>query len=188
MEAEVKQARGLIAAAFAFAIAFVQLAEAATLGGVKLPSSMSVSGRTLELVSCGVRDTLWIDHYVVGLYISRGSTVDVVRDPARPKAVLIHMVETRYLPEHIPEKWLEALQRSLAPGPLSRLRRAYRRLSDGDVMTIVYVPAKGVTIRVNGKMVTQVAQHTVIDAILAAWAQDEPLSDKLHRLAREHPC
>lgn len=54
-------------------------------------------------------------------------------------------------------------------------------------MMIVYLPATRVTIRVNGKMVTRVAKQAVVDAILRAWVQDEPLSAKLHRLASERP-
>lgn len=48
-------------------ISLIGAAAAATLAGVQLDPTMKVAGRTLELVSCGVHDTLWIDHYVAGL-------------------------------------------------------------------------------------------------------------------------
>jgi len=153
-----------------------------------LPPTLNDRGRNLQLVSCGMRDTLWIDHYAAGLYIPRGADMQTVRDASSSKGVLIRMITTRYLPDQIPAKWLKALEGTAPPASLANLRRAYRSLNDGDLMSIVYEPAKGVTIRVNGRRVSHVSDHEVIDAILQAWAEDRPVSEKLEKLSSEHPC
>ncbi len=165
-----------------------QDAGAVTLAGVQLTRTLDAAGLQLELASCGVRDTLWIDHYVAALYLPRGASLQAARDPARAKAVLMVIVESRYLPAGIPEKWRLALDRELALEPMSRVRRAYRNLSDGDVVTILYLPEGGVSMLVNGRSVVFDPGHAVIDSILESWAGADPLSGKLRRLSLRHPC
>lgn len=153
-----------------------------------LPQTFSDSGQNLQLVSCGVRNSLWIDHYAAGLYLPAGVDMQALMDASQPKGVLIRMITTRYMPDQIPGKWLEALERETPSEPLSGLRRAYRRLSEGDVMSIVYQPATGITTRVNGSRVSHVANHRVIRAILDAWAEERPIFEKLQKLSGEHRC
>ena len=163
-------------------------AIAATIGGVTLPPTLHVGDRALELVSCGVRDTLWIDHYAAGLYVPTGQSATAAKDGRQTTAVLMKIIQARYLPEDIPSKWRHALAAELQREPMMRVRRAYDGLSNGDVVTFAYVPRQGTTMRVNGRLVLDVEGHLVIDAILDAWAEQDRVDDKLHRLALEHPC
>ena len=172
----------------AFTLALVSAAAAATLAGVQLAPSLELGGRKLELVSCGVRDTLWIDHYAAGLYVPYGSSAHAARDAGAAKAVRLKVIQARYLPERVPEKYREALQRELAREPMVKVRRAYDRLSDGDVVTFTYLPTEGVTMLVNGRQVMQAPGHDAIESILEAWSEKDPISGKLHRLRLEHPC
>ena len=55
-------------------------------------------------------------------------------------------------------------------------------------MTIAYDPARGVSMRVNDHLVASTPGHALIDALLQAWAEDEPASAKLERLVRTHRC
>lgn len=166
----------------------MSLVAAAMLAGVQLAATLPVGGEALELASCGVRDTLWIDHYVAALYLPPGASMQAARDPASAKAVRMHVVESRYLPERIPQPWREALAGELAREPMFRVRVEYQDLTDGDVVTIAYAPGSGVTMRVNGRTVTRIPGHDAIDAILEAWAGQDPISGKLRRLAMKHPC
>lgn len=178
----------LSAACLVFALAWHPPLLAQSPAAAMLPPTLNGSGEGLQLVSCGVRDSLWIDHYAAGLYMPRGADIHSARNTSRAKGVIIRMINMRYLPEQIPVKWLDALERTVPPAPLNRLRRAYRSLDDGDLMSIVYEPANGITIRVNRRLVTQVSGHDAIDAILQAWAEDRPVSEKLGTLSGEHPC
>lgn len=166
----------------------ISAAAAATLADVHLPPTMSVGGRELELVACGVRDTLWIDHYVAGLYVPKGESPRTAKDGRRPKAVRMQVVQSAFLPSSIPERWRRALQSELAQEPMQRVRRAYARLGDGDVVIFGYVPEEGVTMQVNGTLVVRAPGHALIDSILHAWAGKDAISGKLQRLALEHPC
>ena len=163
-------------------------AQAATLAGVRLEPSVQAGGQTLELVSCGVRNTLWIDHYAAGLYLPKGDDPNAAQDDRRAKAVTMKVIQARYLPENIPEKWRDALKRELQHEPMVQVRQAYDRLSDGDVITFTYVPNKGVTMSVNGETVINTPGHAVIDSILKAWRGKDAITGKLNRLTLEHPC
>ncbi len=177
---------------WAFALAtlliFPAAAPAVTLAGVHLEDSLRVGRQTLQLASCGVRDTLWIDHYVAGLYLPPGSSIQAAKDPRKAKAVRLKVVNARYLPGNIPDKWRGALSTELRHEPMMRVRRAYDGLSDGDVATFTYTPRNGVTMAVNGKTLVHAEGHAVIESILKAWAGKDPIAGKLHRLELQHPC
>ena len=158
------------------------------LAGARLPSTVSVNGVALVALSCGVRDTLWIDHYATVLYAAPGSGPLAAIDPRQPFAIAMRMIKTRYMPEQIPDKWLAALESVVPPRRLRPMRQAYRALADGDRVLIRYDPRSGVTIRVNRTVVARLSGHRAVDAVLQAWAEDEPVTVKLERLARDHPC
>lgn len=175
-------------AAFAIMSAIAGTATAVRLAGVELAVVLNTDAGPLELVSCGVRDTLWIEHYVAGLYVPGGDSVRAASDPARAKAVRLHVLDGRYLPKHLPEKWSEALRRELDGSSMSRIRAAYRALGERDILTILYVPQQGVTMWSNDQLVVHAPGHRVIDSILQTWRGNEPVADKLDRLSVEHRC
>jgi hypothetical protein len=161
---------------------------AATIAGVTVPDSVRTHDTRLELASCGVRRTLWIEHYVAALYLPRGAAVQSLPDPGTPKAVLLHIVDARYLPGEIPGKWAHVLERELPPRAMARVRRTYRNLTNDDIVSLVYEPGHGTAMRLNGALITRVRGHALVRAILDTWAEEEPPSRKLERLAVEHPC
>lgn len=111
-----------------------------------------------------------------------------MQDPAQPKAVRIEIITARYMPEDIPEQWRRPLAQELSREPMSRLRNAYGNLAAGDVVVLAYDPGVGVSMRVNGRIVARTPGHDAIDALLGAWAEEDPISLKLQRLKLENPC
>lgn len=163
-------------------------AGAVTLAGVQLAAALETEAGVLELVSCGVRDTLWIEHYAAGLYVPAGGSIHAASDPRRAKALRMHVIDARYLPGDLPEKWRIALLGELDRASMSRVRAAYRTLGDGDVLTILYVPRQGVTMWRNDDLVVHTPGHGVIDSILRTWRDGEPIAQKLDRMGAEHRC
>ena len=161
---------------------------AKTLAGVHLPRFLQTQAGALELASCGVRRTLWIEHYVAALYVPRRANPHALRHVDRPKAVRMHVVDERYLPQEISEKWNDALESALPERSMASVRRVYRMLGQGDVVTIVYVPDHGVTIDLNDTTVAHAPGHAAVDAVLEAWAERESISSKLDELRSEHAC
>lgn len=164
------------------------VAAQAVVAGVSIPEVLRAGDRILTLASCGVRDTLWIDHYVAALYLAAGASLGAVQDPAQPKAVRIEIITARYMSDDVPEQWRAPLAQELSREPMSRLRNAYRNLAAGDVVVLAYDPGVDVSMRVNGRTVVRTPGHDAIDAILGAWAEEDPISMKLQRLKLENPC
>lgn len=158
------------------------------IGGVRMPDTMRTPSGLLEIRACGVRKTLWIEHYAAALYLPRGASVEALRDGHRAKAVSLHLIETRYLPERIPSKWRRAFEQHLDRRGMALLQRIYASLSPGDVVTVVYTPARGVTVAMNGKQLLRLRGDGLVRSILRTWAGGQPLGAKLHDLEATHAC
>lgn len=167
----------------------VVAADRIIVAGVELSERMRLGSYELVLASCGVRDTLWIDHYVAALYLPPGlSMVAAMQDPTLPKVILLHIVGTALLPDRIPEPWRETLRDELRREPMARVRNVYRNLAAGDRVRVAYVPNDGVTMAVNERVVARMPDHALFDSMLRAWAENDPISGKLERLLLQHPC
>ena len=69
----------------AMASSIAGAATARTLADVQLPPHARLGDRQLALSSCGVRDTLWIEHDVAALYLPSGSPMtQAMRDANNP--------------------------------------------------------------------------------------------------------
>ena len=165
-----------------------QTGAAINLAGFAVPSAITTTEGVLQAASCGVRSTLWIEHYVAALYLRPDVTLEALRNPNEPKAVLLYVVEGRYLPDELPAKWRDALDSALDERTLRAVHRSFARLLSGDLVNITYMPGEGVAIHVNRRLIARSSGHLAVDAIIRAWASETPLVEQLDRLAREHPC
>lgn len=175
-------------AAVALFMLSVLPSQARTIAGAQVPAVMQTDAGVLELALCGVRDSLWIEHYVTAVYVPRGASVQAINDAERPKAVRLHIVNSQYLPSEIPQKWRVALQSELDPQQMDKVRSAYKSLRTGDVITTLYTPDDGLRMLVNGRPLVTAQGHGVISAILKAWAEKESVTGKLARLNAKHAC
>jgi len=154
-----------------------------------LPGVVQVGDQVLAAASCGLRETLWIDHYAATLYVTPGVAPDTaLLDPRRAKALEVRLLDTRLMPRDIPRKYRRALDASLDAGKMARLRDAYRALRPGDVVRISYLPGAGTSLAVNGQVVAKAPAHRVVEAALFAWAGDKPLGQHLRAMLAKHPC
>jgi hypothetical protein len=143
----------------------------------------------LEPAACGVRQTLWIEHYSAQLFVPPGKTaLAAVADPAQPKMLRLRILNPQLMPPDIPAKWRKALAPALEGPTLERLRAVYRALEEGDTVVVAYEPGTGLALRVNERTVASAAGHAAIDALLAAWASGAPLEQKLAGTVSRNPC
>jgi hypothetical protein len=142
----------------------------------------------LAPAACGVRNTLWIEHYSARLYLPKGSSVAAVSDPGMPKMLRMRMLNTFLMPPEIPRKWREALQPVLDGKALKRLQDGYGRLQSGDTVVVSYQPQKGISLSINERTLVSAEGHAAIDALLAAWAQDAPVEKKLAGTLARNRC
>lgn len=151
-------------------------------------ASGALPGQPLQPAACGVRNTLWIEHYAAQLYVPEGNSIEAVSDPGKPKMLTMRMLNTFLMPPEIPRKWREALQPVLDPGAMKRLQDGYDGLQSGDTVVVTYQPQKGIALSINDRTVATARGHEAIDALLAAWADDAPLRKKLAGTASRNRC
>jgi hypothetical protein len=169
--------------------ALSSVAAIAAAGALSLPGGMRLGDHALAPVSCGVRETLWFDHYTAVLYApSSEPAAAALLDPASAKVLEIQIVSSAFIPGEMPRKYRRALEERLDASAWNRVRAAYRLLQSGDSISIVYVPGEGVSLRHNGALVARAPDQTVIEAILAVWADGKPVPARLQATIARHPC
>jgi hypothetical protein len=171
-------------AAAVLALSHLSLVHAAP----PLPPMLSAGGQELRLVSCGVREVLWVEIYSAGLYLRPGARADAAADAAEPAALAVRVQSAMHFPYHMPDKWRHALASGLDDAAMRRVERAYHALQDDDLLTVRYAPGAGVKLELNGRPIVQTGDHRIIRALLEAWAEDQPIEDKIRRIALDHPC
>ena len=138
--------------------------------------------------ACGVRHTLWLEHYSAQLYLPAGTAIEALSDPDTPKMLRIRVRNTLLMPPEIPRKWREALEPVLDAQAMKRLQDSYDGLQSGDTVVVTYQPQKGIALSINERTVATAGGHGAIDALLAAWADDAPLEEKLARTVSRNRC
>lgn len=164
-----------------------------SLTGALLPLAFLTCNAAAEPVklvpaACGVRHTLWIEHYAAQLYVPQGESMAAVGNPGEPKLLRLRILNAFFMPVDIPKRWRNAIAPVLDQPTIKRLAQAYEELESGDELTLAYAPAEGVELRINGRKVAQVNGHAVIDALIQTWARDEHPAEKLARAKERHPC
>jgi hypothetical protein len=158
-------------------------------GAMALPGVLQVGDQVLAAASCGLRETLWIDHYAAKLYVHPGDRAEAALPDSRlAKALEIQILNKSFMPAEIPRKYRRALETDLDEATMSRLGAAYRTLRSGDVVTISYLPNRGVSLSVNRELVAVTPAHRVVESILATWADGKPVDQHLRAMLVKHPC
>jgi hypothetical protein len=143
----------------------------------------------LAAASCGVRKTLWMEHYSAVLYLPKRAGAQVeLASPAAPKVLEMQIIDPRFLPREIPRKWREPIEKHLDAASAARASAAYRALKKGDRLTLTYAANQGVTFQINDRLIARSPGHGLVQAILATWADDEPLPEKLRRTLARNTC
>jgi hypothetical protein len=153
-----------------------------------MPKEIDPAGQPLALQSCGIRQLFWMRFYSVGLYLAPGAPLEAALDPRAPAALRLQVLDVNHFPSQVPEKWARALAASLSPEQMARVRRAYRGLSDGDLLDLIYLPGQGARLSINGQVIARSRGHDVIAKMLDVWAGNDPVTGKLRRIALQHPC
>lgn len=154
-----------------------------------LPSALHLGELRLEPASCGVRSTLWIEHYVAALYLpDRARALEALAEAGSAKALYVRILNGDHLPARMPREWREPIARHLTADDLARAREAYQRLSPGDEMIVAYRPGAGVHLVVNGRIVAASPGHALVEAVLDTLADGEPLEAKLRELMERNVC
>ncbi len=152
-------------------------------GGVTLPDTATVEGKTLKLKGMGVRTKFVFKVYAAGLYVEDPSmtgdailTSDTVRQ--------VHLVMTRDVEK---QKIAEAIADGFAKNNKANLPKLQERLTkfsnalidskSGDHLIFTYVPGKGLV--TSGKVDFTIEGKDFADALFSVWLGKDPVEGSL---------
>ncbi len=131
--------------ALLLALALSGAADAGSLAGVTLPDSATVGGQSLVLNGLGLREKLFIDIYVGGLYLP-AKTSDAAKAIADdvPKRIVMAFL-------YIMRDSMESAGSPEAAEHAGTLASWMEAVKPGDQIVLDYVPGEGCSVLVKGK-------------------------------------
>jgi len=167
-------------------MALASPAAAGELEGVTLPDQVTVADETLELNGMGVRQKLWVEVYVAGLYLEEPSS-----DPAeivgadQIKRVVMHFLTDKATKKKMDGAWQEGFEANspdevdTLQARLDRFKALFGDMQDGDVVTLTMIPGEGTRVEMDGADRGAIEGDDFSAALLRVWLGDEPPSDDL---------
>ena len=154
--------------------------------GTQIPDTVTQDGKTLRLIGAGVRSKWMFNVYVGALYAEKPTfnAANLIKSE-QLKAMNLHLlrdVGKDKIVESIREGFEKnsKAQMPALQGRLEQLAAAVPDLKKGDVLSLTYIPEKGV-------VVGGVAKETVIpgkdfgDALFSCWLGPDPADSDLKR-------
>ncbi len=158
-----------------------------TVEGVTMPANLSAKSEQLVLNGAGLREKLFFDLYVGGLYLKSKSTdAKSIIEKDEAMAIKIEIISTLISSEKMIEAIDEGMTKSTKGNttPLAKeiaqFKDAFKEeIVEGDKYDIIYVPGEGVTVYKNSKKVQNIAGLAFKKAAFGIWLCDEPADEDL---------
>lgn len=158
-----------------------------TLSNVTLPAFQKINDASLKLNGGGIRQKLWIDLYVAGLYLSN-KTSDANKVINADEAMNMHLEIVSSLITR--EKFLDAVNegfKNSTNGNTAQFKdeipafiAAFKdEIVKGDVIDISYTPTKGIVVVKNGKALTSIKGLEFKKALFGIWFGAKPADKNL---------
>lgn len=164
------------------ALALTGPAFAGKLEGVTLPDSIQVSGQTLVLNGMGLREKVFIDVYVAGLYLPKKtkSAREAINSdvPKRIEMVMMRSVGKDKLADTMKESISKAGSKAVA-AQAGTLAGWMEDTDEGDRIVLEYVPGKGTAVRVKGKDKGSIPGAEFMKAVWGIYLGPNPPTDDL---------
>lgn len=186
--------RGWLAALLPALVLVALPARGATSGGVRVngvqvPGSLDRAGQKLVLNGAGVRTKWFIHAYVGALYLPRKeSDARKIIDANEPMAITMHITTHFITPGRMKSATMEGFRKATHDdiGPIKpkieRLIHVFdKNIDDGDLYTLLYVPAEGTHVYKNGKLVLTVKGLKFKQALFGIWLCDKPAEKSLKK-------
>ena len=157
------------------------VADARVVANVELAETVQVEGRELRLKRAALKEKLWFDVFVWGLYMeSDASTTQEAL--AKPCAKRLHITLKRNLKR---EQLVENIRGTLGTARsmqspemragLEQFIGALRDVRKGGDLVITYVPGQGTYVTGQVREDAFIAGKPFADALFAAWLERNPL-------------
>lgn len=176
-------------AVFACTLLLSQFVQGAEIAGHTLPDTVQRFDRTFRLSGCGLRELLFSDIYLLGLYLEEpGSTLADIADAGTGKIYILRVLYKGDLPEDLPDAWREPLATQLSTEYLDILQDLYDRVENGDTVEFRYLPGRREEIRINGGVELRETDTALVPALTRLWLGEDAVSGNLKRLLLKGTC
>ena len=160
--------------------------EAGTLSGVTMSEIATVGGTTLQLNGMGLRELVFVDVYVGGLYLpTRTRSAREAIEADVPKRIVMHFIFRKVSREKMIATFQEGLERNPAGAALNeRMQRLFSVVEtshSGDRIVLDYVPGEGLSFIKNGQTRITIEGADFMRAIWSIYLGEEPASEDLKR-------
>ncbi len=157
------------------------LAEAREVGGVKMPDTLELEGRRLALAHMALKEKLFFDVYVWGLYMEQIPRAESEAIAANH----LKRLHFRFLRKVRRDQLVEAMRHGLSRhGDLSSgamqpqleaLLQSLRDVSKGDNLVITYLPNTGLQVSGEASGGVLIPGKGFADALFTAWLRTHPI-------------
>lgn len=168
----------------------LQVKAQTTIAGKSFPDALEAGGTSLVLNGGGVREKMWIDVYVAGLYLpAKNKNGTEIINADHPMAVRLHIVSSMVNSDNMSEAVNEGFEKS-TNGNTAPLRDRIDAFLDvfkrepvkvDDIYKIVYSPGEGVKIYKNDSLKSTVSGLDFKKALFGIWLGDNPVSASLKK-------
>jgi Chalcone isomerase-like len=160
-----------------------------TVSGVTMPRKVMIGPSQLTLNGAGIREKLWIDLYVAGLYVkAKTNDAKSIINDDNPTAIKLHIVSSlitsKKMLDAVDEGFQKSTNKNTSPIKLEieAFKVAFKEeIKVDDVYDIVYVPSKGTIILKNGKLSGTIKGLAFKKALFGIWIGDDPADKNLKK-------
>ena len=157
------------------------------IGGVTLPASFQAGNAKVILNGGGLREKMWIDLYVGGLYLkAKTSNSQTIIDANEEMAIKLQIVSGLITSEKMIEATKEGFEKSTGgnmssmQGQIDKFIEAFKEpIVEGDVYDIIYVPSQGVEVYKAGKLKQRIPGLAFKKALFGIWLGADPADEDL---------
>ncbi len=161
-----------------------------TVEGITFDKNYSYKNNNLTLNGAGLREKLWIDLYVAGLYVEN---VDLhknnIADLNKPMAINIEIVSSLITGEKMADAILEGFEKSTNSNtaPIQKEVDAFLNVfksnpfTKGDKCKLIYTPEDGVQILINDKYTKTIKGFEFKKALFNIWLGKNSVDDDLKK-------
>jgi chalcone isomerase-like protein len=155
--------------------------------GVKLPDTVTVEGKTLNLNGAGVRKKMMFKVYVAGLYVERPSKDgSAILASAEAKSMRLHILRNlkgKQISDAIEDGFQKNSQEQIARlrDRLDKLAAMFPDVAEGDEIALSWIPDKGTVVSVRGTERGTIEGRDFADALFAVWIGPNPVQDDLKK-------
>lgn len=160
-----------------------------TVGGVKIPDSVTLAGEKLDLFGAGLRKKLFIKVYAGALYVAGSiDNPDQLSSTDHSKSMRMTIIHSKIAAKKVRNAWTDGLKDNLSNDKftvikdrLDRFNRLFPDLKEGDVVEMNYQPGKGTEVVLNGKSRGSIEGDDFFSSLLLVWIGDKPADKNLKK-------